>query len=109
MVSPKNITAETLVRYVRAMENASGNNVETLYRLLDGQVEAMEFVVRPGAADIIGTKLQELTLKKDLLVCAINRRGRIIAPTGQDTIEPGDIVVIVTTQKGIRDLSDIVR
>lgn len=109
VVSPKNITAETLVRYVRAMENASGNNVETLYRLLDGQVEAMEFVVRPSAADIIGVKLQELELKNNLLVCAINRRGRIIAPTGQDTIEPGDIVVIVTTRKGIRDLDDIVR
>ena len=45
----------------------------------------------------------------NLLVCAINRRGRIIAPTGQDTIEEGDIVVIVTTRKGIGDLSDVVR
>lgn len=109
VVYPKNITAETIVRYVRAMENASGNNVETLYRLLDGQVEAMEFVVRPGSTNITGVKLQELGLKKNLLVCAIKRGGRIIAPTGQDTIEEGDIVVIVTTRKGIRDLGDIVR
>jgi trk system potassium uptake protein TrkA len=109
VVYPKNITAETIVRYVRAMENASGNNVETLYRLLDGQVEAMEFVVRPGSTNITGVKLQELGIKKNLLVCAINRHGRIITPTGQDTIEEGDIVVIVTTQKGIRDLGDIVR
>lgn len=108
VVYPKNITAETIVRYVRAMENASGNNVETLYRLLDGQVEAMEFVVHPGS-NITGVKLQELGLKNNLLVCAINRRGRIIAPTGQDTIEEGDIVVIVTTRKGIGDLSDVVR
>ncbi len=109
VVYPKNITAETIVRYVRAMENASGNNVETLYQLLDGQVEAMEFVVRPGSTNITGVKLQELGLKNNLLVCAINRGGKIITPTGQDTIEEGDIVVIVTTRKGIRDLGDLVR
>ena len=49
---PKNITAEVIVRYVRALENASGNNVETLYRMLDGRVEAMEFVVRPGSTNM---------------------------------------------------------
>ncbi len=109
VIYPKNITAETIVRYVRAMENASGNNVETLYRIMDGKVEAMEFVVRPGAVDIIGVPLAKLSLKKNLLVCSINRRGKIITPTGQDTIQVGDIVVVVTTHKGIRDLGDIVR
>lgn len=109
VIYPKNITAETIVRYVRAMENASGNNVETLYRIMDGKVEAMEFVVRPGAVDIIGVPLSKLSLKKNLLVCSINRRGKIITPTGQDTIQVGDIVVVVTTHKGIRDLGDIVR
>lgn len=109
VVYPKNITAESIVRYVRALENASGNNVETLYRLLDGRVEAMEFVVRPGSTNITGIKLQELGLKKNLLVCSINRGGKIITPTGQDTIEEGDIVVVVTTRLGIRDLGDIVR
>ena len=87
----------------------NGNNVETLYRLLDGRVEAMEFVVESGADEIIGTKLQELNLKNNLLVCSINRHGKIITPTGQDTIEVGDIVVVVTTRLGIRDLGDIVR
>ena len=62
-----------------------------------------------GADEIIGTKLQELNLKNNLLVCSINRHGKIITPTGQDTIEVGDIVVVVTTRLGIRDLGDIVR
>ena len=53
--------------------------------------------------------LQQLGLKKNLLVCSINRQGKIITPTGQDTILEGDIVVVVTTHKGIRDLGDIVR
>ena len=109
VVYPKNITAENIVRFVRALDNASGNNAETLYQLLDGRVEAVEFVVGPSAASITGVKLQALGLKKDLLVCCINRKGKIITPTGQDTLELGDIVVIVTTSKGIRDLRDIVR
>lgn len=109
VIYPKNITAEVIVRYVRALENASGNNVETLYRMLDGRVEAMEFVVRPGSTNIIGVPLQQLGLKKNLLVCSINRQGKIITPTGQDTIQEGDIVVVVTAHKGIRDLGDIVR
>lgn len=109
VIYPKNITAEVIVRYVRALENASGNNVETLYRMLDGRVEAMEFVVRPGSTNITGVPLQQLGLKKNLLVCSINRQGKIITPTGQDTIQEGDIVVVVTTHKGIRDLGDIVR
>ena len=109
VVYPKNITAENIVRFVRALDNASGNNAETLYQLLDGRVEAAEFVVGPSAAAITGVKLQALGLKKDLLVCCINRKGKIITPTGQDTLEIGDIVVIVTTAKGIRDLRDIVR
>ncbi len=108
VIYPKNITAENIVRYVRALGNAGSNNVETLYRLLDGRVEAMEFIVHPGS-DITGIRIQDLKLKKDLLVCSINRKGRIITPTGQDTIEVGDVVVVVTTGKGIRDLRDIVR
>ena len=62
-----------------------------------------------NGADKPKTGSQQLGLKKNLLVCSINRQGKIITPTGQDTIQEGDIVVVVTTHKGIRDLGDIVR
>ncbi len=109
VVYPKNITAETIVRYVRAMENASGNNVETLYRIMDGRVEALEFVVHPGTKGIVGIPLRDLALKDNLLLASINRNGKVITPTGQDTIQIGDILIVVTTHKGIRNLGDIVR
>ena len=67
----------------------------------------MEFVVQTGLS-ITGKRLMDLKLKKGLLVASITRAGKILTPTGQDTIEPGDIVVIITTSLGIRDLSDIV-
>lgn len=107
VVYPKNITAENIVRYVRAMDNAAGNNVQTLYRLLDGRVEALEFEVHAGVDHLIDVPLKDLRLKDELLLCSINRGGRIITPTGSDRLEMGDVVIVVTTHKGLRDLRDI--
>ena len=56
---------------------------------------------------MVGIPLEKLTLKKNLLVACINRCGRIITPRGKDTMEVGDTVIIVTTNKGLQDLKDI--
>lgn len=105
---PKYITADYIVRYVRAMQNSIGSNVETLYRLIEDKVEALEFQVKEEAG-VTGIPLKDMKLKENLLVCCINRKGTIITPGGQDTIEPGDTVIVVTTQTGFHDLRDILR
>ncbi len=105
---PKYITAEYIIQYVRAMQNSIGSNVETLYRLIENKVEALEFHVGDGSP-VCGVPLKDLKLKENLLICCINRRGKIITPGGQDTIEPGDTVVVVTTNTGFHDLRDIMR
>ena len=46
VIYPKYITADYILRYVRAMENFLSSNVETLYHILDGQAEALEFAVK---------------------------------------------------------------
>lgn len=105
---PKYITAEYIIQYVRAMQNSIGSNVETLYRLIDNRVEALEFYV--GAqSPVVGVPLKELKLKENLLICCINRKGQIITPGGQDTMEVGDTVVVVTTNTGFDDLGDILK
>ena len=106
LIYPKKITAEYIIRYVRAMQNTVGSNVETLYQLIENKVEALEFVIQ-NHSPIIGIPLQELTLKRNLLIGGINRRGRIIIPNGQTTIEVGDSVVVITSQKGLNDINDI--
>lgn len=106
IIYPKYTTAEHIVQYVRAKTNSIGSNVETLYQLMDNRVEALEFVVRENSP-VIGVPICELRLKKNLLICAIIRRGRAITPGGQDQIEPGDSVVVVTTIKGLKDIKDI--
>ena len=96
---PKNITADYILQYVRAMQNSIGSNVETLYQLIEGKVEALEFRVNEQSR-LVGVPLKELQLKDNLLIACINRKGVVITPGGQDSIQIGDTVVVVTTNQG---------
>ena len=106
IVYPKHITAESIIKYVRAMDNSMGSNIETLYRLNDNRVEALEFLIREDCP-LIGKPLQELKLKKNILVCSINHNGSIQTPSGQSVMSVGDTVVVVTTTTGFHDIRDI--
>lgn len=105
---PKNITAEYILQYVRARQNSIGSNIETLYQLIEDKVEALEFRVSKQSK-LVGVPLKELRLKENLLIAGINRKRMSITPGGQDTIEVGDTVVVVTTNQGFHDLEDILR
>ena len=106
VIYPKYITSDSILRYVRAMQNSIGSNIETLYHILDNQAEALEFAIRENSL-VTGIPLSELNLKKNLLVGYLNRNGQVKIPRGQDTIQVGDTVIIVTSQKGLRDITDI--
>lgn len=107
VIHPKLITAESILQYVRAMQNSIGSNVETLYQLVGGRAEALEFIIREES-EVTDIPLQTLELKRGLLVCAIHRRGRVIIPKGQDRLEKGDSVIIITTDcSRLKDISDI--
>lgn len=107
-IYPKNITAEYIIRFVRAMKNSYGSNIETMHYILDGKAEALEFSIKEGSP-ISGIPIQELNLNSNILIACITRHGRVIIPRGQDVIETGDSVVIVTTNKGYMDISDILK
>lgn len=108
IIYPKMITADGIIRYVRAMQNSMGSNVETLYKIVQNKAEALEFRVGKDAP-LIGIPLEKLSFKDNLLIACINRGGQIITPRGKDTIEPGDTVIVVTTHSGLKDLKDILR
>lgn len=105
-ISPKNITANIILRYVRAMKNSAGSNVEALYRLSDERVEALEFSVKEGSP-VIGKPLSELRIKKGILVACITRGSGIIIPKGNDEILAGDSVIVVTKEGNLLDVADI--
>ena len=107
LVSPKAITAEYISRYVRSQQdNRNSSEIEAVYRLAGGQVEAVEFHVREES-DVTGTPLAKLALKKGLLLCCIVRDGKIITPGGHDTVEKDDTVIVVTVHKNLKDIRDI--
>ena len=107
-ISTKEITADYIARYVRSMQNSIGSEVEALYRIMDGRVEALELLVGESFP-YAGIELKDLNLIDNALLCNINRRGKIIRPGGRDTLEHGDSVVVVTTDKNINGINDIVK
>lgn len=106
VISPPYITTSTILRYVRARENGSGTHVERLYRLIDGNAEALEFIARKGDP-YIGIPLRDLTSRKGSLVSVIVHQGKIIIPFGNDRIEEGDHVVVISSNPGISDLNEV--
>ena len=104
-VSPRMVTGSTILRYVRALQNSTGNTVQTLYKMMDDKVEALEFIVG-DKAPFIGKTLQELPFKNGVLIAGIVRNGRLIHPKGGDAMFPGDLVTVVTTIPSLQDLSD---
>ncbi len=109
VVYPKHITAESILAYVRA-KSASGDekNILTLYHLFDQKVEAIEFNITEDSA-ATGTPFSVLRFKDNVLVATINRNGKIIIPSGSDTIEVGDTVMIITTHTGFGSITDALR
>lgn len=108
VVYPRYITAEAIIAYVRAKKNSMNSNIETLYHMFDHRVEAIEFRVDEKSA-ATGIPLKDLSLKKNLLISFISRKGTILIPSGNDSIQVGDTVMIVTTHTGFHDIQDILR
>ena len=108
VIYPKYLTAENIIKYVRAMDNSLGSNIETLYRLNDNRVEALEFCVKEDSP-VIGIPLQDLKIKPNILICSINHKGMISIPGGQSVIRKGDMVIVVTTNTGLNDIKDILK
>ena len=108
LVYPKYITSEAIIAYVRAKKNSMGSNIETLYHMFYSRVEAIEFIVEENSK-VSGVPIKDLKLKKDVLISFINHNGHIIIPTGNDEIEDGDTVMIVTKNTGFTGIDDIVR
>ncbi|MBR6771887.1 MAG: Trk system potassium transporter TrkA [Clostridia bacterium] len=108
IVSPKKIVSDIVIRYARALENSMGSNVETLYKLMDSEVEALEFHVSEDFEGR-GIPLKDMKFKPNLLIAGIIRKRKPFIPTGDDVILAGDKVVVVASGQKFIDLSDILR
>ncbi len=105
-ISPKDIIAARVLSYIRALANKRGSNIITLYRLVNNQVEALEFAARKQE-NIYDKPLKELKIKENCLIACIIRNNEVIIPDGNSCIKYNDNVIVVTTHKNFDDLTDI--
>lgn len=108
IISPKKVTTDVILRYARALDNSMGSNVETLYQLMDGKAEAIEFKVSPDFI-MLGVPLKDMKIKKNVLIAGIIRERKPIIPVGDDVILPGDRVIVIAGDLKLHDLADIIR
>lgn len=108
IISPKELISNMVVRYARALENSMGSNVETLYKMMDGKAEALEFIVKRGFKKI-QIPFKYLDLKSNILIVGIIRGRKTIIPDGEDMIMEGDKIIVLATDQHLYDLSDILK
>ena len=108
VVSPKYVTSDVIVRYARALQLSQGSNVETMYKIMDGKAEVLEFKVGSDAR-FTDVPLKNLKIKPGTLIVGIIRAGKVvIIPTGDDTIQKGDKVIVLAANHRLDDLSHII-
>ncbi len=109
VITPRILTSNDILRYVRAMENRPGEGVITLHRLVGDRVEALEFSINPTTW-YVDMPLKDIPIRDDMRIAIITRRGNTIVPSGNDCLKVGDSCVIVTTSAGeFSTINDIFR
>ena len=108
VVYPRYITAEAIIAYVRAKKESMDSDIESRYHLFNQRAEGIEFKI-DKESEVTDVPLMDLNLKDNLLIALINRNGRIIIPSGSDSIKVGDSVVVVTKHTGFNDIKDVLK
>ncbi len=106
VIAPKDITASRIVSYVRAKNNSRSSNIVTLYKLVNNNVEAVEFQAKE-TSKVLNIRLKDMRLRKKVLIASIIRGNDMVIPSGEDMILAGDTVIVVTTSQILNNLDDI--
>ena len=106
IVTPARLVSDIIVRYIRAMNDSLGSKVEAMYKIADGRVEALQFEVLKNS-HATGIPLKHLKLKENILIAYIIRDNKLIYPTGDDKIHPGDHLIAVTTACNFDEIDDL--
>lgn len=108
IVSPKSSTVSDIVRYVRSMTSTGeASGIESLYKILNDGVEALEFSIKSAIEDVTDIPLKQLKPRVGVLIACIVRGNEVIIPTGDDVISKGDTVIVVTSGDRTESIKDI--
>ncbi len=108
IVSPRRTISDVILRYARALHNSVGSNVEKLYKIMDGNAEALKFNVKEDFK-YTNIPLKDIDFKPNILISGILRNRKAVIPTGDTVILPGDKVIVISAEHRLYDLADIIR
>lgn len=108
IVTPKSIAADTVMHFVRGRDNAQDSNLDAMHHVANGRIETLQFEIREKNK-MAGQQLSNIKLKDNVLIAAIIRQGRTIYPTGEDILEVGDKIVVITLLKNITNIYDVMK
>lgn len=106
IITPKTIAVDTIMHFIHGRANAQYSDLQAMHHLANGQVETLQFLIKE-ANKMTGKPLSQLKLKKDVLIAAIIRNGKTIFPTGEDTLQVGDKLVVITLLSNITKIYDL--
>ena len=109
IVSPKYSTSNEILRYVRSLDVTRDIEIESLHKLMEDNFEALECVIKEPVEGITGIPLKQLKLRRDVLIASIIHKDKIVIPSGNDTMEAGDTVILFTAGVEIKEIKDILK
>lgn len=105
IVTPKFLVANRILKKVRSVESSRSSNVEDVYRIAGNNAEALMFTVS-DVSRVRDIPLKDLNIRPQTIVASIIRGNRVLYPSGDDTIQSRDQVLIVTCNKEYDDIDD---
>lgn len=106
IVIPKSIAVDTMMHFIRGRVNAQDSNLDAMHHIANGRIESLQFEIRESNK-MAGKSLSSLKFRDNILIVAIIRKGKTIYPTGEDVLQVGDKIVVVTFLKNITRIYDL--
>ena len=106
IITPKTIAVDAIMHFIHGRVNAQYSDLQAMHHLANGQIETLQFLIKE-ANKMTGKPLSQLKLKKDVLIAAIIRNGKTIFPTGENTLQVGDKLVVITLLSNITKIYDL--
>lgn len=100
IISPKLIITNHILRYVK------GKKLDAFLRLIDGQAEILEFVIKDDNR-ILNKPIKDLNIPKNVIIATIVRKNEVVVPHGRDMFKKGDRIVVISMGKNITSLDEL--
>ena len=107
IISPKSSTVDYIIRFIRSLAASEDSEIEALYRIMDGKIEALEFKVIERIDGITDIPLRNLKKRSNCVICCISRGEQIIFPTGDDMLKKDDTVIVISRGRQLNSIKDI--